>query len=126
MANVTFQDTDLSTPPNATVVETETQSGSAQRQVVKVGGSGNIATNQVSVASTAGGTQIVAARTARVDVTIENSGTTDVYLGASGVTTSTGFLLKGIAGAAVTINTAAAVYGIVASSTQTVSYVETF
>ena len=34
--NVTFQDSDLSTPPNATVVQTEDQGSGVQRQVIKV------------------------------------------------------------------------------------------
>ena len=89
-------------------------------------GSTNIVTGQISVATTAGGTLIAAARTGRLDITIVNSGTADVYLGPSGLTTSTGILLKGIPGAALTISTAAAVYGIVAAATQTVSYLETY
>jgi hypothetical protein len=94
-------------------------------------GAATIATNQVSVATTAGGTQIVAARTGvagtgRVSVTVCNTGTTAVYLGASGLTTSTGQYLAGIAGACATFNTTAAIYGIVGSGTETVAYSETY
>lgn len=122
--NVTFQDTDPSTPPNATTVETEDQGGGVQRQVFKSGGGQNINTGQVSVANTA--TLIIAARTARMDALIVNSGTTDVFIGGSGVTTTTGTLLKGIPGAALAVNSKAAIYGVVASSTQTVSFLEDY
>lgn len=92
-------------------------------------GAANFAATQVSVASSA--TSIVAARTGisgtgRISVTITNTTTTAIYLGGSGVTTSTGTLLPGIVGASVTLNTTAAVYGIVASSTATVTEFETY
>ena len=87
-------------------------------------GASNLATNQVSVTDSA--TAIVAARAARRSVLIFNHGTTDVYIGGAAVTTSTGILLVGTAGAAVSIPTAAAVYGIVASGSQTVSYIEVY
>lgn len=87
-------------------------------------GADEIATAQVSVANTS--TAIVAARSGRQDVTITNHGTTDVYIGATGVTTATGMLLVGIKGGAITISGGAAVFGIVGSGTQTVSYLETF
>lgn len=85
-----------------------------------------LATNQVTVATTVGGTQIIPARIGRSAVTITNFGTTDVYLGNSGVTTTTGSLLVGTKGASVTIPTSAAIFGIVATGTQAVSYTETF
>jgi hypothetical protein len=93
-------------------------------------GAANIAASQVSVTSTA--TLISAARTGapgtgRVDITIENFGSTDVFLGGSGVTISTGMKLPGNPGANTTITTTAAIYGIVASgNTQTVSALETY
>lgn len=89
-------------------------------------GSGSLATNQQSVAATAGGTLIVAARTGRSSVTIFQLGSTQVWLGVNGVTTTTGVPLIGTAGTAVTIPTSAAVYGIVATGSQTVAYLETF
>lgn len=95
--------------------------------VVTTGGvtTGNLATNQVSVASTA--TLIAAARTTRADVTIVNGGTTDVYLGnSSSVTTATGILLIGVKGAAITLDVTSDVYGIVATGSQTVSYAEEY
>ncbi len=47
--NVTFQDTDLSTPPNLTVVETVDQGAGVQRQVVKVGSSSFAGTTAATV-----------------------------------------------------------------------------
>ena len=91
---------------------------------LSTGGADEIATAQVSVANTS--TAIVAARAGRQDVTITNHGTTDVYIGVTGVTTATGMLLVGIKGGAITISGAAAIFGVVGSGTQTVSYLETF
>lgn len=84
----------------------------------------NIATGQVSVGTSA--TLIVAARSGRKNVIIVQGGTTNVYLGGSTVTTATGGELVGIEGTGFQIDGAAAVYGVVGSGTQTVSYVETF
>lgn len=77
---------------------------------------------QVSVGSTA--TLIKAATAGRRSITIVNHGTTPVYLGGSGVTTANGVLLPGTEGASLTLCHTAAVYGITASGTQTVSYSE--
>jgi hypothetical protein len=93
---------------------------------VAEGGAANLATGQVSVDTTAGGKQIAAARSTRRTITVVNHGTTDVYVGSSGVSTSTGVLLLGTKGAAVTLCTTAAVYGIVGSGTQTISYFEEY
>lgn len=71
-------------------------------------------------------TLIVAARTARHSVTIVNLSTTDIYLGSSGVITSTGQLLLGTKGTAITLETTGAIYGIVASGTPSVSYLEEY
>lgn len=83
-------------------------------------------TVQATIADTAGGTLIALSRHGRRKITVTNHGTTAVYLGASGVTTTTGILLNGAVGAQVTIETDQALYGIVASSTQAVSAVEMF
>lgn len=83
-----------------------------------------LATAQVSVAATA--TLIVAARTGRKEVTIVNHGTTAVYLGPSGVATTTGQLLAGVAGEGITYSGGAAVYGIAATGSQTVSVAEVY
>ena len=92
-------------------------------------GSAAWAATQVSVGSSA--TSILAARTGvsgtgRICATIENTSTTAVWLGGSGVTTSTGMLLPGILGASDTICTTAAIYGIVATGSETVSAQETY
>jgi hypothetical protein len=92
-------------------------------------GSANFTPTQVSCASTA--TQIVAARTGvagtgRISDTITNTTTTAIYIGGSGVTTSTGALLPGVVGAAKTIKSTAALYCIVASGTATVTNDETY
>jgi hypothetical protein len=84
----------------------------------------SIATNQVSVGTAA--TLICAARAGRKAITIIQEGTTLVRLGASGVTVLTGIPLPGTQYASFTIDGGAAVYGIVASGSQTVSYAETF
>lgn len=86
-------------------------------------GSAAIATSQVTVGT--GNTQIVAARSGRMAVTIENLGTGAFYVGATGVTTGTGYLVPGVLGASVTIPTQAAVFGIAAVA-QAASVLETF
>lgn len=78
------------------------------------------ATGQVSVASTA--TLIIAAGN-RQGVLITNpSSTVTVYIGGSGVTTGNGQEL--LPGNSITLPVVSAVYGIVATGTQVVSYVE--
>lgn len=87
--------------------------------------SNNVATGQVSV--TSGGVVVVPARADRKRVTIVNNGATAVYLGNSAaVSTANGVLLAGVIGQALTFETAAAIYGVVASTAQTVSYIEEF
>lgn len=81
-----------------------------------------IDTGQVTVSTTA--TLILAANGERHDATLVNLGTTDVYIGDSEVTTSTGVLLLGTKGTALTLNTRAAIYAIVGSGTQAISYIE--
>jgi hypothetical protein len=90
-------------------------------------GSGSLATSQASIGTTAG--EIAAARTGaagtgRIAVTLVNFGSATVFFGNSGVTTATGMPLP--AGAAATLNTTAAIYGIAASGTQTIGITETF
>lgn len=87
-------------------------------------GAANIATSQVTANATA--TQLAAQRTGRGAITIMNLGTTPVYLGAAGVTASTGILLPGTAGASVTIPTSAAVFGVASTGTQGVAVLETY
>lgn len=86
-------------------------------------GSNTIATAQVSVGTSS--TQIVAARAGRGSVKITNLGTTDVFIGTTGVTSTTGDLLPGTKGASITIPTNAAVFG-VAGTAQAVSVMEVY
>lgn len=87
-------------------------------------GVGGLTTNQVSVANVA--TQIVAARNERRSLLIINHGTTDVFIGDASVTIATGVKLKGSDGAAISIPTISAIYGIVAAGTQMISYIEIY
>jgi hypothetical protein len=80
-------------------------------------------TNQVSVGTTA--TLIIAAtkpNTSRQSVTIYNTSGATVFVGGSGVTTTTGHGI--VAGGSLTLPVSGPVYGVVASSTSTVSYIE--
>lgn len=102
-----------------------------QLKVVPVGtittssvGTSNFSTGQVALASTA--TQIVSSRSTRRSITIVNLSTTDMYIGGSGVTTSTGQLLLGTKGAAITMEVVGAIYGIVATGTPSVSFEEEY
>jgi len=87
-------------------------------------GAGTLATGQVSVGATA--TAIAAARAGRHQITVTNDSTTDVFLGGLGVTASTGVMLPGTKGASVTLPFTGALYGIVASGTETVSFTELY
>lgn len=80
-----------------------------------------IASGQVSVTSS--GVQIAPAN-GRNDITFTNTTTTPIYLGASGVTTTTGDLLAGVVGASVTMETSAPVWAITSSASATVSWLE--
>lgn len=83
-----------------------------------------IAHDQVSVGTTA--TLIAAARNSRGYLILVNHGTTAVYVGGSSVTTSNGCLLAGVVGQSLPIKTNAAIYAIVASGTQTISFIEEY
>lgn len=94
-------------------------------------GTSAFATNQVSVLTSA--TLIVAARTGaqgvgRKSVTVINkTGSDGVCIGNTGsLTTSTGACLPAVVGSSATLDTQAAIYGIVGTTTQIVSYVETY
>jgi hypothetical protein len=92
-------------------------------------GAAAFATAQASPGVTA--TSIVAARTGapgtgRIAAIIINMSTVPVFLGGSGVTTTTGSYLAGVVGAAVVIPTTAAIYGITASGTGSVSVQELY
>ena len=90
-------------------------------------GAANIVSTQASIGASA--TLVVAARSGapgagRVAATFYNGGAVTVYLGPSGVTTTTGFALT--PGATFTFSTTAAFYGVVASGTANLSVLETY
>ena len=88
--------------------------------VVYRGGS-TLATGQIALGTTS--TLIAAARTARQKITISPTSATLFYVGATGVTAANGLYVA--AGASITLDTQAAVYG-VAPSAVTVSYIELY
>jgi hypothetical protein len=83
-----------------------------------------LATAQIPVGTSA--TKILDARPDRREAVLVNHGTTDVLIGGSNVTAANGVLLAGIKGASITLRTTAAIYGIVAVDTQTVSAAESY
>ena len=85
-------------------------------------GARSIIVGQATVDATAGGTLIVPAQPGRAGVIIENLGTTDVYIGVSGVTTATGFLIPGTKGANVPVTFTGAIYGITGGGSATLAY----
>lgn len=93
-------------------------------RVASFPGVANLAHGQVALSSSA--TQVVSTRATRRAVTIVNLSTTDIYVGNTGVTTSTGQLLLGSKGAAITIETVTAVFAIVTTGTPSVSYLEEY
>ena len=90
-------------------------------------GSQSIATGQLSVGTSAA--LLVAARagavgTGRMAVVITNTGTATIYVGNSGVTTSTGLAIP--AGQSIRLLTGAAIYAVSGTASQTASYLEEF
>ena len=79
-------------------------------------------TAQVAAAATA--TQLAPARQNRIACILTMIGDANAFIGGSAVTTSTGALLLGTAGTQMTIPGSDAIYGIVASSTETISVLE--
>lgn len=92
--------------------------------VTVVTGTGNIATAQVTVGITA--TLIVAARTNRISATVVQTGTVVVYMGGANVTVLNGVPLGNTQYSTFTFQGGAAIYGIVATGTQTVAVVENY
>lgn len=93
--------------------------------LVSAGGAPNFATAQVSV--TTGNISVCAARALRRSCMITNvTGTSAIYCGVTGVSTSTGDLLASTTGSNKVYNTTAAVFCTVASVTQTVTVAETY
>ena len=91
-------------------------------------GSVNMATGKVTVGTSS--VLVVAARTGvagngRISATVVNLGSVTIYIGnTSGVTVVTGLPLP--PGAAMSLNTMSAIYGISGTASQTVGYVETY
>ena len=114
MANdVTFQSATPATAPSGTIVETY-DTGSGHRQLVALGASGTTAFTDPTCDTTAD--LILAANTLRKAAIIQNAGAVDVYLGPSGVTTSSGLLLAAGASLVDSASTSAW-YGITSSGT---------
>ncbi len=85
--------------------------------------SSTIATNQVTVDTTAGGIVIKASNASRKSIIIRNQGLVDMYIGPTGVTSSNGLLIK--AGESITLDrNTAAIYGITAATSTTAGYLE--
>lgn len=84
--------------------------------------SGTLNTGQVAVGPSA--TLVLAANPSRRRLVITNTSTVAVYVGGSGVTTSTGQYMAGIPGFPLVIYHTGAVYAVSSSGTQTVSYQE--
>lgn len=89
-------------------------------------GAASVATNQVSVKTTL--TPIIGQRSSRRGVVISNiTGSDTVYVGTeAGTTTSAGYPIPAVANASVYIPTTAPLYGIVATTAQTVGILEIF
>lgn len=123
----------MATGSASAIVEASPIVGGAGANIGNVGvnnnpvGSAAFAASQAPIGTSA--SQIVAARagaagTGRIAVTLYNAGSATVYFGNSGVLTTTGMPLP--AGAAATISTTAAIYGIASTGTQTIGIMETF
>ena len=89
-------------------------------------GAANLATSQVSVKTTL--TAIIGQRTSRRGVIIQNiTGSDIIYIGTEvGVSTTQGYPIPAVANASIYIPTTAAIYGIVASTPQTIGVLEIF
>jgi hypothetical protein len=117
VTNLVGTGTVLSVPVGVTMV-------SGNTNVVAQKGADNFVNNQVTI--TSGGILIAASRATRRGIVIINHGNNDVYLGGAGVLTTTGIKLKGLDGTSVFLSITGAVTGIVASTSQIVSYMEIY
>lgn len=87
-------------------------------------GGGTLNTNQVSIGTTS--TLLVAARTGRQKVIVTVNAAVACAFGNTGVTTATGFPLQPTAGATITLDTSAAIYGACGTAATTVGFVELY
>ena len=85
-------------------------------------GGTSIASGQASVGTSA--TSIAAARDTRKSIVVTNFGTADIYVGPSGVSTSSGHKVE--VGGSISLATTAQVFGVSASAGQSVHYVEIY
>lgn len=120
--------TNTTVPADATLIGGA--DGSGNLQALKVDGAQQLKVSNIGVSLnsygqvtvTSSATQIKAALSTRAAILVTNAGTATVYLGDASVTTSTGFPLA--AGATVGLPQATVLYGIVASTSQVVGYLE--
>ena len=83
-----------------------------------------IATGQLIVETTL--TLVVAARPERRGVLIINGSSLPLFLGDEGVTVANGLRILGVEGTGIVIPTTHAIYGVVASGSASVSYMELY
>lgn len=93
-----------------------------------------VGSNQVAVPTTVGGTQVIPpantswlpaqndSEAPKRTIYVQNQGSATVYLGASGVSSSTGFPLAAGVSATLTLFPDESLYAISATGTQTVAY----
>jgi hypothetical protein len=93
--------------------------------VVQVPDVANIVSAQATV-DDAGDDTICAARSGRVRSTIVQQGSVSVFIGPTGVSTSTGTELIGIPGASITLLTTAGIHGVTASGSSVVACLEEY
>lgn len=109
--------------PNGIYATPPTTNADGSRTVREVG-TPNFATNQIAVGTS--GTLVVAARAGRKSVTLISTTAVAYYVGSTvGVTAANGFPVQPVAGAGLTIFSAAAVYAVGASAL-TVGYLENY
>lgn len=93
--------------------------------LVSAGGAPNLATTQVSVATS--DTSVAAARALRRSITVQQvTGTQQVYCSQTTATSGNGILLPAVVGASFTLSTTSAVRCIALTGAQTVAIAETF
>lgn len=110
----------------ASIAATPAYAAASSGGTVQTVGTQNWTPVQVSVAATA--TQVAVARAGRHAITVTNTTTTPVWLGAANTltTSANSTLLAGVVGASATIDTQAAVWAIVTTGTAMVTEFETY
>lgn len=111
---------DLSTVVSGPPQTTDTPARLQERIAVQTSRASTIATGQVALSTSA--TLVLAANAARRSVAlINNDASITMYVGASGVTSATGAIIK--PGQSPSIDSTAAIYAVAASGTPTISYI---